>query len=141
MNWPWIPPSTRIRRSRWPQRRRAAWARPGYPAALSFAARLAQSAVGWAAVPVSWDDVPKLAASAAEAGDEAELSMVFSAAACPVGPAAAEAALPATCVASEAPPPASTAASASPAAHHAARPRRRGGRAGPAGRPERHGRP
>src|SRR3984885_12827408 len=120
VNWPWIPPSARIRATGWPQKRWTAWAAAECPDALSLASRFWQRALtaGFAA------GLPALSAAAAEAGDDAELSMVFSAAACPVGPAGAGDAFPESSAAARPPP--SSATSARPLPHHTARLRRRG---------------
>ncbi len=45
VNWPWIPPSARIRATGWPQKRWTAWAAAECPAALSLASRFWQRAL------------------------------------------------------------------------------------------------
>src|SRR5450755_3068214 len=122
VNWPYIPPSRRIR----PIRRQAlatACAARGCPVAWSRARRRRHRTARPArAVPGAAE--PKAAAAEAAPGDVAELRMAFSWAACPVGAAApAEAALlvrtgaelPVRPLATTAPPPKSRAASAMPA--------------------------
>src|SRR5258708_2032253 len=79
-----MPPSARTRCSAWWQRHRATRAAKGCPADLSFAALVRQG------VPAAVDDAAAALPGAPSApGDEAELSMLFSTAACPVGPPAA----------------------------------------------------
>src|ERR1700730_5009877 len=109
-----MPPSARTRCSAWWQRHRATRAAKGCPADLSFAVLVRQG------VPGAVDDAAAALAGAPSApGDEDELSMLFSTAACPVGPAGDG---DAVLVTANTPAPASSPTSASPALHRRAPP-------------------